>query len=103
MFIHIILIILGIFIVIWLYALVLIPDDEVPSVSTNNKATHRYQKQINYFLSPFHIIYKGIISVLKFLWHVIVDIIAEMIIWGIIRLIFLAIRILFTALFRIFD
>ncbi|WP_312968956.1 hypothetical protein [Acinetobacter gerneri] len=97
-------IILGILIVIWLYALIFYQGDEVP-VSPNEikKPPHKYQKQIDYFLLPFRLVIKGITAILKFLYRVVVEGIFELIFWGIIRFIFHLIRILFTALFRIFD
>lgn len=99
-----ILIILGILIVIWLYALIFYQGDEV-QVSPNEikKPSHKYQKQIDYFLLPFRLVIKGITAILKFLYRVVVEGIFELIFWGIIRFIFHLIRILFTALFRIFG
>lgn len=68
------LIILGILIVIWLYALIFYQGDEVPVLPNEiKKPPHKYQKQIDYFLLPFRLVIKGIIAILKFLYRVVVS------------------------------
>ncbi len=78
--INIFLIILGIFIVLWLYGLVFYQGDEIPPLKKKKNQPRQYRKRIDYLVFPFRTLYMNLKTITDYLFRFIVEVIFEIII-----------------------
>lgn len=105
MSINIILIILAVFIASWLYALLFDQSDEVPTGPAHRDFTFSfiYQLLLKLLLIPLLQLWRMVKAVYRFLYWLICEVIGEMIIWGMIRVMWWLIKGFFHLLTRILD
>lgn len=103
MSINLVIVILALFIASWLYALVFDQSDEIPT-----GPAHRDFYRLRIFLfklltTPFIQLWRMVKAIYRFLYWLITEVIGELIIWGLIKLILWLIKGFFHLLTRIFD
>lgn len=96
-------IVLGLLLILWLYALIFSDLDHAATTFRGHSLSSQKQFWLGIFLFPFVQFYRLIRWLIRGLKHIIVDVIFEIFLMGFLQLIWFLIRGFFLLLFRIFD
>lgn len=94
---------LGILTIFWLYGLIFYHGNDIPNCIFGYAITPRTLFLLGVIFFPFIQLYKFVRMLLRWIKHVFIDIICEMLVMGFLNIIWMMIRGLFMLVFKIFD